>query len=190
MPAFNESTETTATGSDSSSSERKGCDVIGDVHGCATELEELLRDLGYRKTDASGAFEHPERQAIFVGDLVDRGPDQLGVLQTVKRMVDNDSAQIVMGNHEFNAIAFDTPHPDKVDEFLRPRSEKNCQQHEAFLEQVTGATRAEYLEWFMSFPLWLGSLSPTGSANTIGAGPIRPSIIKLRPDTPRNCIHR
>jgi hypothetical protein len=46
MPAFNESTETTATGSDSSSSERKGYDVIGDVHGCAAELEELLHDLG------------------------------------------------------------------------------------------------------------------------------------------------
>jgi hypothetical protein len=70
-------------------------------------------------------------------------------------MVDNDSAQIVMGNHEFNAIAFDTPHPDKVDEFLRPRSEKNKNQHKKFLKQVTGATRAEYLEWFMSFPLWL-----------------------------------
>jgi hypothetical protein len=155
MPAFNESTETTATGSDSSSSERRGYDVIGDVHGCATELEELLHDLGYRMKHASGAYEHPERQAIFVGDLVDRGPDQLGVLQTVKRMVDSGSAQIVMGNHEFNAIAFDTPHPGKAGDYLRPHSPKNCHQHEAFLEQVTGATRAEYLEWFMSFPLWL-----------------------------------
>lgn len=105
--------------------------------------------------DSSGAYEHPERQAIFVGDLVDRGPDQLGVLQTVKRMVDSGSAQIVMGNHEFNAIAYDTPHPDKAAQFLRPHSEKNNHQHEKFLEQVTGAARAEYLEWFMSFPLWL-----------------------------------
>jgi hypothetical protein len=155
MPAFNVSTETTATGSDSSSSERRGYDAIGDVHGCAAELEELLRDLGYRMKDSSGAYEHPERQAIFVGDLVDRGPDQLGVLQTVKRMVDSGSAQIVMGNHEFNAIAYDTPHPDKSAQFLRPHSEKNNHQHEKFLEQVTGAARAEYLEWFMSFPLWL-----------------------------------
>jgi hypothetical protein len=93
----------------SSESERKGYDVIGDVHGCAAELHTLLNALDYRVNEASGAYEHPERQAIFVGDLVDRGPGQLDVLRTVKRMVEAGSAQIVMGNHEFNAIAYDTP---------------------------------------------------------------------------------
>src|SRR5918911_2165480 len=49
-------------------------DIIGDVHGCADELEELLTDLGYA-ADAEGAWRHPEgRKAVFVGDLVDRGP--------------------------------------------------------------------------------------------------------------------
>ena len=58
-------------------------DVIGDVHGCSTELQELLSRLGY--TDAG----HPEgRKAIFLGDLVDRGPDTPGVLRLVMGMVE------------------------------------------------------------------------------------------------------
>jgi hypothetical protein len=132
-----------------------GYDIIGDVHGCATALEELLHNLNYSLNDSTGAYEHPERRAIFVGDLVDRGVDQLRVLQIVKGMVDGGSAQIVMGNHEFNAIAYDTEHPDRPGEYLRPRNEKNANQHHAFLEQLAEETRAEYLLWFMSMPLWL-----------------------------------
>ncbi|HYN32013.1 MAG TPA: metallophosphoesterase [Ilumatobacteraceae bacterium] len=132
-----------------------GYDIIGDVHGCATALKELLDVLGYRVNGSSGAYEHPDRQAIFVGDLVDRGTEHVDVLQIVKRMTDGGSAQIVMGNHEFNAIAYDTPHPDRSGEFLRPRNAKNSKQHKAFLEQVDADASAEYLEWFMSFPLWL-----------------------------------
>jgi len=81
-----------------------GYDVIGDVHGCASQLEVLLHKLGY-ETGASGEYRHPERQAIFVGDLIDRGGEQLRVLEVVKAMVDAGSALIVMGNHEFNALA-------------------------------------------------------------------------------------
>ncbi len=133
----------------------EGYDIIGDVHGCATELDALLREMDYRVDESSGAYAHPTRQAVFVGDLVDRGDDQLGVLRTVKRMVDSGSAQIVMGNHEFNAIAYDTPHPEEAGDFLRPHSEKNLHQHRAFLEQLDADTRVEMLDWFMSFPLWL-----------------------------------
>jgi hypothetical protein len=132
-----------------------GYDIIGDVHGCATALTDLLDALGYRVNDSTGAYWHPERQAVFVGDLVDRGPGQLQVLGIVKRMVDSGSAQIVMGNHEFNAIAYASPDPDHSDEYLRRHNEKNDKQHRSFLDQVTGDTRAAYLEWFTSFPLWL-----------------------------------
>lgn len=70
-------------------------DIIGDVHGCARELETLLGKLGY----ADGA--HPEgRTAVFVGDLVDRGPDSPGVLRRVMDMVANGAALCVPGNHE------------------------------------------------------------------------------------------
>ena len=82
-------------------------------------------DLGYRPDERGGAFRHPERQAIFVGDLIDRGPEQLRVLATVKAMVDAGSAQIVMGNHEFNAVAYATEHPVGSGCYLRPHNEKN-----------------------------------------------------------------
>ncbi|MFG2348243.1 polynucleotide kinase-phosphatase [Streptomyces phaeochromogenes] len=70
-------------------------DIIGDIHGCASELESLLGKLGY----ADGV--HPEgRTAVFVGDLVDRGPDTPGVLRRVMSMVGSGAALCVPGNHE------------------------------------------------------------------------------------------
>ncbi|WP_406441675.1 polynucleotide kinase-phosphatase [Streptomyces sp. NBC_00631] len=70
-------------------------DIIGDIHGCAGELEVLLAKLGY--TDGV----HPEgRTAVFVGDLVDRGPDSPGVLRRVMSMVGSGNALCVPGNHE------------------------------------------------------------------------------------------
>ena len=74
-------------------------DVIGDVHGCINELTALLDLLGYE----NGV--HPEgRQAIFLGDLVDRGPDSPGVLKIAMRMVHLGSAIAVRGNHEEKLI--------------------------------------------------------------------------------------
>ncbi|MFF9623051.1 polynucleotide kinase-phosphatase [Streptomyces griseosporeus] len=70
-------------------------DIIGDIHGCSAELEALLGKLGY----ADGV--HPEgRTAVFVGDLVDRGPDSPGVLRRVMAMVKSGNALCVPGNHE------------------------------------------------------------------------------------------
>ncbi|WP_410648545.1 polynucleotide kinase-phosphatase [Amycolatopsis sp. cmx-4-54] len=70
-------------------------DVIGDVHGCREELDELLTELGY----VDGV--HPQgRTAVFVGDLVDRGPDTPGVLRRVMAMAEAGSALVVCGNHE------------------------------------------------------------------------------------------
>ncbi|OIJ67303.1 polynucleotide kinase-phosphatase [Streptomyces mangrovisoli] len=70
-------------------------DIIGDIHGCSAELEALLGKLGY----ADGT--HPDgRTAVFVGDLVDRGPDSPGVLRRVMAMVQSGDALCVPGNHE------------------------------------------------------------------------------------------
>ncbi len=141
-----------------------GYDVIGDVHGCAIQLEALLNKLGYQVGESGGYYKHPRRQAIFVGDLIDRGGDeQLRVLQIVKSMVDAGNARIVMGNHEFNALAYHTEWPSASGKFLRPPhddpdnpwSTKNTKQHAAFLEQVQGDDRCVYLEWFSTLPLWL-----------------------------------
>jgi protein phosphatase len=75
-------------------------DIIGDVHGCAAELADLLAALGYAR-DAAAAWKAPSgRLAIFVGDFVDRGPRNLDVLNTVMRMVASGSAKAVLGNHD------------------------------------------------------------------------------------------
>jgi protein phosphatase len=79
-------------------------DVIGDVHGCRAELEQLLTALGNQlaRDEAGRAVgaRHPDRRAIFVGDLVDRGPDVPGVLRLVMGMVEARTALCVAGNHE------------------------------------------------------------------------------------------
>jgi protein phosphatase len=75
-------------------------DIIGDVHGCHAELADLLDSLGYQPA-ADGARRHPAgRTAVFLGDLVDRGPDTPGVLRTVMEMVEAGTALCVPGNHE------------------------------------------------------------------------------------------
>jgi hypothetical protein len=132
-----------------------GYDIIGDMHGCAEMLEGLLGRMGY--VADSVAYRHPERQAIFVGDLIDRGAEQVKTLELVRAMVESGSAQIVMGNHEFNAISYVTPDPAMPGEFMRPRNEKNRKQHRAFIEQLELGSRlhAETIDWFKTLPLYL-----------------------------------
>lgn len=72
-------------------------DIIGDVHGCVDELRELLALLGYRD---GGAVPPEGRKAIFLGDLVDRGPDSPGVLRLVMELVEAGLALCVPGNHD------------------------------------------------------------------------------------------
>ncbi len=79
-------------------------DVIGDVHGCRSELEALLAELGYQIERDDGravGARHPDhRRVVFVGDLVDRGPDTPGVLRLAMGMVVAGTAIAVPGNHE------------------------------------------------------------------------------------------
>jgi hypothetical protein len=137
---------------------RVGYDIIGDVHGEATMLEALLRTLGYR--ERGGAWRHPDRTAVFVGDFIDRGPEQLRTVDIVRRMLDA-GALAVMGNHELNAIAWHTPKDDESGDWCRtrlgPKGEKNRKQHARFLAEVDGrpSLHAELIDWFLSLPLWL-----------------------------------
>jgi len=132
----------------------EGFDVIGDVHGYAGELEALLHQMGWALE--GDVWTHPCRRAIFVGDLIDRGPRQLDSVMIAKRMVDAGRAMIVAGNHEFNAAAFHTPNPTEPSTFLRSHSDKHVHQHRAFLDQVPpGAERDAIIDWFMDLPLWL-----------------------------------
>lgn len=82
-------------------------DVIGDVHGCLDELATLLSSLGYEVDGIpeSPTARHPEgRKAVYLGDLVDRGPDSPGVLRLVMSMVREGSALCVPGNHDIKLM--------------------------------------------------------------------------------------
>lgn len=81
-----------------------GLDVVGDVHGQREALVALGRRLGYA---VDGDWAHPEgRVLLFLGDLVDRGPDSLGVAELVQRLVGERRALCLMGNHEYNLVAW------------------------------------------------------------------------------------
>ena len=129
-------------------------DLIGDIHGHSEPLTELLSKLGYAKTD--GVYKHADRQVIFLGDFVDRGPDQRGVLDIVRPMIDEGAALSVMGNHEFNAIAYYTQDPDDHSRHLRSHTKEHRKQHRAFLDEFEGTSDyAETIKWFRALPMWL-----------------------------------
>ena len=80
-------------------------DLIGDIHGCYDELVLLLRELGYEVAEDGRTAAHPQgRKAVFLGDLVDRGPNVPGVLRLAMGMVEAGSALCVPGNHESKLI--------------------------------------------------------------------------------------
>jgi hypothetical protein len=141
-------------------------DLIGDIHGYATTLEFLLKELGY--TAIKGYYSHsdPSRKVIFLGDLIDRGPRQMDTVTIVRHMVEAGHAYCVMGNHEFNAVCYHSKIVDfeNIDHrkytedqvFLRKHSAKNLHQHEAFLQEFDDEQqRTECIEWFKTLPLWI-----------------------------------
>ena len=133
-----------------------GYDVIGDIHGHAALLEKLLTALGYEKKN--GAWRHPERMALFLGDLIDRGPESVRTVAIVRAMIDAGAARCIMGNHEYNAVCFFTAHPDRPGGYLRRNdSDKNLRQHGEFLREVgcRSPLHAELVAWFKTLPLWL-----------------------------------
>lgn len=137
-------------------------DIIGDVHGQADALHRLLRLLGY--SPQGGTWKHAERTAIFVGDYIDAGPQQLAAVSTVRRMAEEGAAYALMGNHEFNAICWFTEDPEHPNDYLRSRfspewGARNRKQHQAFLTEFEAheALHRDTVEWFLRLPLWFES---------------------------------
>jgi len=128
-------------------------DIIGDIHGYCSKLEELISKLGYEKIN--GVWKHPERKVIFVGDYIDRGPQIRETLQLVRNMVETDAAIAVMGNHEYNAVAFASKLEDET--YLRSHNAVHTKQHQATLDQFASFSDEwqSYLEWFKTLPLFL-----------------------------------
>ena len=129
--------------------------MIGDIHGHASALENLLKKMGY--TNRDGVWRHTERMAVFIGDYVDRGRENIRTCRIVMDMQEAGAALAIMGNHEFNHLALHTRVPGMSSEYLRPRTKKNLDQ--------TEMTRAEFnkhpddkraiLKWMKTLPLWL-----------------------------------
>ncbi|GAB3734885.1 polynucleotide kinase-phosphatase [Nocardiopsis nanhaiensis] len=116
-------------------------DIVGDVHGCRSELESLLGELGYglRRDDQGrpvGA-RHPDgRTAVFVGDLVDRGPDSPGVLRLVMGMVADGDALCVPGNHENKLVRVLKGAKPRLTHGLAETMEQLGQETEEFRKEV------------------------------------------------------
>lgn len=131
-------------------------DLIGDIHGHADKLEEILAIMGYVKE--AGVYQHPaKRKLVFLGDYIDRGPKIRETLQIVKSMCDAGHALAIMGNHEFNAICFHTK--DKVKGgFYRKHTVVEIDQHIETLRQFRNYAQEweqVYLPWFHTLPLYL-----------------------------------
>ena len=120
----------------------RGYYIVGDIHGEAAALRELFNKL------------QPHRESgyltISIGDLIDRGPDHVGVIKAVQ----NNMYESLLGNHELNNMWLTT----KVDgEYLRPHTKFNMEQHESFVNQVTwGSADHDYvLKFFQERPIFM-----------------------------------
>ena len=134
----------------------RGYDLIGDVHGCVDALERLLATLGYRLQD--GIWRHSRRMAVFLGDLVDRGPRIRDALHRVRDMVDAGQALCIMGNHEFNALGWSTPAPPGSGrQFVREHSARHARLNKETLEQFADYPQEwrGFLDWFYELPLFI-----------------------------------
>lgn len=134
----------------------KGYDLIGDVHGCALSLQLLLTKLGYTKR--GGVYSHPDRQVIFIGDIVDRGPRIRESLHIVYDMVEAGYAQIVMGNHEYNFLSYCTRGKEGSGlSYLREHNQRHLRILAETLEQLANypAEQEQFLEWITKMPLYL-----------------------------------
>ncbi|CDG54730.1 Bis(5'-nucleosyl)-tetraphosphatase prpE [Halomonas sp. A3H3] len=134
----------------------EGYDLIGDVHGCGATLASLLEKLGYHQRN--GVYRHPRRKVIFLGDLIDRGPRIRLAVTIARRMVEQGEAYIVMGNHEYNALAYTHPGPaGSHKRWLREHTPRHNRIIQDTLEQYRDYTNEweDTLAWFKTIPLCL-----------------------------------
>lgn len=125
-------------------------DFVGDVHGCMDELEQLLAKMGWEAED-NGLWQHPEdRLLVFVGDLVDRGPKSVPVVQFVAQMVKAERAALVMGNHDDKFKRYLLGNGVNLDSAIQTTIEEceamSPEDKDDFVDQA--------LELFINAPLW------------------------------------
>ncbi|PIV79048.1 MAG: metallophosphoesterase [Rhodobacteraceae bacterium CG17_big_fil_post_rev_8_21_14_2_50_63_15] len=131
-------------------------DIIPDIHGQITKLRSALDTLGWRRGSSGWVHPEPNRRIVFLGDFIDRGPENRSVIQVVRDLIDSGKASAIMGNHELYALHFHMLHPE-TGRPLRAHSEKNLRQHQSFLAELQVGTREtnEIMSWMSSLPLIL-----------------------------------
>lgn len=145
-----------------------GFDFIGDVHGSASRLEVTLASMGYARV--AGCWRHPSRVAVFVGDLINRGREQLEAINIVYRMQQEGAAVVLMGNHELYAVLWATPDEGSPGHYLRSRDgvlgRRHRAQHRVFLDSVgeDSALHKQMVQWFSTLPLWVRLTMADGSS--------------------------
>lgn len=158
-------------------------DIIGDIHGHSNDLKKLLGALGYKLK--GNYYHHPERKVLFLGDYIDRGVNVVEVLEIVKNMVDNGQAIALMGNHEYNAICYNTLTEDGT--YLREHSKKNFNQHAitmaAFMQKPN--LYKMYVEWFKTLPLFYEN----DTFRAIHACWDQDSVTYLKTRFPNHCLN-
>jgi Calcineurin-like phosphoesterase len=130
-------------------------DFIGDVHGHADKLEQLLDKLGYSLNE--NGYAHSTRKVFFVGDYIDRGPKIRETLVIVRKMVEKENAIALLGNHEYNALCFFAK--NKTGGHLRKHSIANIHQHYETIKQFLNKQDEyeDYLNWFKTLPVFYES---------------------------------
>lgn len=117
--------------------------IIGDIHGEIQSLDHLLDHLD----------QHPDtkhRRLVFIGDLCDRGPDSVAVIQRVRALIDQGRALAILGNHEINLLANDAK--DGSGWFFDSRAALDTP-HYAPFSRASASQRPEIRDFFCSLPL-------------------------------------
>lgn len=152
-------------------------DIIPDIHGQSAKLDVALGGLGWQRRALGCGHPDPARQIVFLGDFIDRGPDNRAVLKTVRSLVDTGKAMAIMGNHELNALHFHAANPDDGQP-LRDHSARNLRQHRSFLAEFPlgePQTRA-VLDWMRALPLFVEHVG----FRAVHASWIQPSMDRLK----------
>ncbi len=151
-------------------------DIIPDIHGQAEKLRVALKNLGWRRNGTTWLHAEPNRQIVFLGDFIDRGPENAAVIRIVRELMDAGRAQAIMGNHELNALHFHTADPETGDP-LRPHHDDNLAQHASFLNEFpVGASQTQdVLDWMRGLPLFI----ETEEFRAVHAAWIQPAIDDL-----------
>lgn len=128
-------------------------DIIGDVHGHADQLKSLLKKLGYQPQ--GGGYAHASRKAVFVGDIINRGPKIRETLSIVRKMVDSGSAYAILGNHEMYAVLYYLR--DNEGKYYKKRIPKYQLQINQTLEEFASHKEElkSYLKWLRTLPMFL-----------------------------------